>query len=98
MKLSINLTIVLLASALSAFSQTFTVLHSFSDSDGARPESPMVLDGDTLYGTTIQGGPGSRGNLFKLRTDGTGFEVLYGSTNVDWFEPRSVILDGDTLY
>jgi hypothetical protein len=47
--------------------QNFTVLHSFtpspgpggyyvSNSDGAQPQTRLVLSGNTLYGTASKGG------------------------------------------
>jgi uncharacterized repeat protein (TIGR03803 family) len=48
----------------------FTVLHKFlRDDDGAAPYAPLLLRGDTLYGTTFWGGP------FSVKIDGTGFEA-----------------------
>jgi uncharacterized repeat protein (TIGR03803 family) len=81
----------------------FTNLYSFSaisshlgttlvtNSDGANPDSGLVLSGSTLYGTTSQGGMngwfanGSNGyngsygsgTVFKINTDGTGFTNLH---------------------
>lgn len=46
---------------------TYTVLHNFSGSDGAQPESNLVLDDKgNLYGTAVTGGPGGAGVVFKL--------------------------------
>jgi hypothetical protein len=36
--------------------QTFTVLHSFTGSDGASPYGGLVLVGSTLYGMAAYGG------------------------------------------
>lgn len=49
-----------------------TVLHSFTDSpDGSQP-SRLIADGaGTLYGTTLTGGVGKLGTVYKL--SGTGF-------------------------
>ena len=44
-----------------------SVLHSFSGSDGAYPGAGVVLDAaGNLYGTTMQGGTGNSGTVFKL--------------------------------
>ena len=45
----------------------------YTNSDGAFPYSGLVLLGNTLYGTTTQGGSGGVGTVFSVNTDGTGF-------------------------
>jgi uncharacterized repeat protein (TIGR03803 family) len=51
--------------------QTLTVLHSFTDSDGANPFGGLVTDAaGNLYGTTESGGAYHSGTLFKLDTAG----------------------------
>lgn len=94
---------------------SFTVLHEFahtdspaSDSlvkndDGAAPEASLLQATDGyLYGTASTGGPNGRGTIFRLHTDGSGFEVVHvfsdltGSpgTNVDGALPLSGLIDG----
>ncbi|MFI5196989.1 MAG: choice-of-anchor tandem repeat GloVer-containing protein [Thermoanaerobaculia bacterium] len=79
----------------------FRLLHSFtftSADDGAAPSSSLVLDGSgNLYGTTGYGGTGRRGIVFRLRTDGTGFQLLhsFGGGAADGSDPSgSLTLDG----
>jgi uncharacterized repeat protein (TIGR03803 family) len=55
--------------------QTFTVLHSFSGSDGSGPAGE-ILSGDTLYGMTEYGGSYSNGSIYAVKIDGTGFKTL----------------------
>jgi uncharacterized repeat protein (TIGR03803 family) len=84
----------------------FQLLHRFSprtfntNADGVYPNSGLVLDGNTLYGMTWQGGLRTNGTLFKLKTDGTGFAVLWhfgkGKTGVTPI--GTLVLGGDTLY
>ncbi len=89
----------------------FTNLHSFTElftnsmgiytnSDGARPESSLVLSGNTLYGTASAGGPSGYGTVFAVNTDGTSFTTLYGFTNGnDGAVPAAgLALSGNTLY
>ena len=46
-----------------------TVLHDFTGgTDGSNPESGLIRKGNSLYGTTPDGGAYSVGTLFKLRT------------------------------
>jgi uncharacterized repeat protein (TIGR03803 family) len=100
----------------------FTNLYSFSvltydsssetdtNNDGGNPYAVLVLSGNTLYGTTEQGGSGGNGTVFAINTDRTGFTNLYsftaGSgpfggplTNSDGAGPLAgLILSGNTLY
>jgi uncharacterized repeat protein (TIGR03803 family) len=86
----------------------FTNLYSFTafpagyfNSDGSSPSAGLILSGNTLYGTTEEGGSGGNGTVFKLNTDGMGFTNLYsfGSSPSDGAEPQAgLILLGNTLY
>ena len=77
----------------------FAVLHAFTathdtasntsvNNDGANPFG-VVLSGNTIYGTAGLGGSSGNGTVYKVNTDGTGFEVLHnfgavsGVTNSD---------------
>jgi uncharacterized repeat protein (TIGR03803 family) len=50
--------------------------------DGAAPFAGVILSGDTLYGTAVDGGSGAVGTVFKVNVDGTGFTVLHGFTEL----------------
>jgi uncharacterized repeat protein (TIGR03803 family) len=90
----------------------FTNLYVFTGgSDGGWPYlGPLILSGNTLYGTTMRGGSGSgnsgNGTVFALNTDGTGFTNLHIFTatnslliNSDGAAPSGgLILSGNTLY
>jgi len=46
---------------------TYTLLHTFSGSDGAGPDANLILDDKgNLYGTTATGGPAGYGVAFEL--------------------------------
>jgi uncharacterized repeat protein (TIGR03803 family) len=45
--------------------------------NGATPIGGLLIDGDTMYGTTEAGGDHGSGVLYKLSTDGSGFQVLH---------------------
>ncbi len=89
-----------------AAAQTFTTLYSFSalssgtNSDGANPHADLVLSGNTLCGTTANGGAWGSGTVFKLTTDGTVFTNLYSFTGGgDGANPEAgLILSGNALY
>jgi uncharacterized repeat protein (TIGR03803 family) len=98
----------------------FTNLYSFSagvvtninfitNTDGAWPQSGVILSSNILYGTTWSGGSAGNGTVFKINTDGTGFTNLYFftatpalgnfQTNGDGANPYAgLILSGNTLY
>jgi len=92
-----------------ASAQTFTVLHTFTNSpDGANPTGGLILLGNALYGTTQTGGnanlgfagTSSGGTFFKINTDGTGYTNLYSFTggNNSRGPADSLILVGNTFY
>ncbi|MCL4786852.1 MAG: hypothetical protein KJ070_08670 [Verrucomicrobia bacterium] len=80
----------------------FTVLKSFGAdwTDAAEPMAGLVLAGDTLFGTTIAGGEGNEGTVFRINTDGSDYAVLHSfSFGVDGFAPQDgLACSGDTLY
>jgi uncharacterized repeat protein (TIGR03803 family) len=88
--------------------QSTTILHSFNNSDGANPECGLILSGDTLYGTTWEGGTNGTGAVFKVNRDGSSFANLHsfaaitgGSPpfNTDGVHPSAgLILSGSILY
>ena len=57
------------------------VLYRFTgDNDGGAPTSDLVLHNGSLYGTTLLGGPGHKGTVFKVDI-ATGTEsILHGFT------------------
>src|SRR5437667_143815 len=88
--------------------QTLTTLYSFSarsngdygtNSDGAQPKG-LVLSGNTLYGTTWQGGSSGNGTVFAINTNGTGFTILHRFTGGDdgGGPSAGLTLSGNTLY
>jgi uncharacterized repeat protein (TIGR03803 family) len=79
----------------------FTNLHSFVGFNGGWPQGGLICSGNTLYGTTKQGGGiGGAGTVFSLRTDGTEFRSLYTFTGgADGGAPTvGVTLVGNDLY
>jgi uncharacterized repeat protein (TIGR03803 family) len=91
----------------------FTILYSFNPSNGdGSGQKSMILSGNTLYGTTADGGSSGNGTVFAVDTDGTGFTNLhsfsslvrmtntpYLYTNSDGAIPQGgLVLSGDKLY
>ncbi len=81
--------------------QSITNLYSFTGgNDGSWPWAGVILSGNTLYGTTTQGGSSAAGTVFSIHTDGTGFTNLYVfAAGSDGAAPYSaLVLSGSTLY
>ena len=80
----------------------FAILHDFTNiNDGEFPYAGVILSGDTLYGTTENGGPtGRNGTIFSVKTNGTGFTVVYDfSGDVDGANPVApLLLSSGVLY
>lgn len=82
----------------------FTLLHSFSGgtADGSGPRAAPTLDGaGSLYGTTTAGGAANGGTVYRVGTDGTGFELLRSFTGgaTDGAEPWApLVLSNGVLY
>ena len=57
-----------------------TCIVSLAVSDGSYPYAGLILSGNTLYGTTIDGGSSGNGTVFAVNTDGTGFTNLHSFT------------------
>ena len=79
----------------------FTNLHYFTDgSDGGYPYAGLIFAGNTLYGTTLDGGARGVGTVFAINTNSSNFSVLHSFVYAsDGENPyASLVLAGDTLY
>ena len=87
----------------------FTILYNFSGrSDGGNPAGGLALSGNTLYGTTYDGGSSFAstnyygwGTVFAININGSGFTTLhtFASSPSDGANPwDGVLLSGNTLY
>ncbi len=67
---------------------------------GAQPIGSLTLSGTTLYGMTSYGGANNNGVIFKINTDGSGFQKLldFNYTNSGSHPEGSLTLFGTTLY
>jgi uncharacterized repeat protein (TIGR03803 family) len=60
----------------------FSTLVTFTGAqNGADPYGNLTLREDVLYGDTFTGGASNLGTVFKVKTDGTGFKLLYTFTD-----------------
>ena len=87
-----------------AHGQVFTTLHSFSGSDGAWPESTLVVASNVIYGITDSGGAYNNGVVFSMNTNGSDFRILHAFTGgADgaqdlWVPNASLLLVSNVLY
>jgi len=81
-----------------------TLLHQFQggSSDGSTPDhGKVVLVGSHLYGMTTNGGKKDKGVIFRIKTDGSGFEILHhfdGGSSDGEGPLGSLVAVGTTLY
>ena len=70
-----------------------TVLHDFQQSDGANPTAGLTVAADgSLYGTTMFGGAGSVGTLFRYDPGADTFATVYEFHGTDGAIPQSEVL------
>jgi len=76
----------------------FNEIKKWNTTDGPYPFQPEVglaRSGDTLYGTTSQGGTSGYGIIFRINIDGSGYAVI---KNLCCDGPFGVMSSGDSLY
>jgi uncharacterized repeat protein (TIGR03803 family) len=91
----------------------YQILHSFTGlsfidmllgntgntNDGVNPYATPLLIGSTLYGTTLFGGTNGYGTVFKINTDGSGFQLLHHFSATGGYAPQcTLVTDGTNLY
>ncbi len=73
----------------------YQVLYNFSNTpDGATSEKGVIQGSDgLLYGTTFYGGLFNNGTVFRLSTNGDGYQILHSFTNSpDGSNPQRLLL------
>jgi uncharacterized repeat protein (TIGR03803 family) len=72
---------------------------SFTGTNGRKPFGSLIYDGTFLYGMTQKGGTSDSGVIFKIKPDGTGFNIILDFSNVNSKKPfGTLIFDGTFLY
>jgi uncharacterized repeat protein (TIGR03803 family) len=74
----------------------YEVLHSFySTTDGYHAHGYLIMAGGWLYGMSPEGGEAGNGTAYRIRPDGSDFEVLhaFGSFPQDGTTPLGEFLD-----
>ncbi len=83
-------------------SNNITYIHEFcyGDSIGYRPYGSLLLSNDTLYGVITNGGTYGMGAIFKLKTDGSGFNKIFDfKDTTTGIKPESpLVLHNNILY
>ena len=95
--------VILSFACLTAFAQDYRILHHFTggSNDGSGPLGSLIQSGSTLYGMTRVGGSYDNGTIFKINTEGTGFQLLrsFVSASSDGQRPYgSLLLSGSSLF
>jgi uncharacterized repeat protein (TIGR03803 family) len=75
----------------------FQVMHDFAGapSDGNSTQSGLILGADgMLYGDTIWGGTHDAGTVFRIKTDGSGYEVLHNFNATNGAYYKSALVQG----
>jgi uncharacterized repeat protein (TIGR03803 family) len=73
--------------------------NTATNGDGANPQGGLVLSGNTLYGTTTDGGANTAGTVFAVNTDATDFRLLHTFDNSDGRDPTfGLTVSGNRLY
>jgi len=70
----------------------YTVIHNFlmTGGDGCNPQDALVAaTNGCLYGTTQNGGTYDQGAIFKMNTDGTGYNLLHSFAGTNGPGPLS---------
>ena len=85
--------------AISEEGGQYRLIHAFPNGphDGARPYAGLIEGSDgKLYGTTVAGGQGSRGVVFRLNKDGTVYEILraFSGFGADGWNPYGAVVEG----
>jgi uncharacterized repeat protein (TIGR03803 family) len=71
----------------------FTILHHFNGDDGENPQGRLIVGHDgLLYGTTLQGGSGGRGTVYKISTSGA-LTSLYSFPRLSAFNSVGVAVN-----
>jgi uncharacterized repeat protein (TIGR03803 family) len=86
---------LMLSGQLNAEQARLTVLHSFSGSDGAAPNSKLIAVGDEFWGTTASGGLWGYGSIFRISRTGELTSVYSFLGLGDGGQPQQLVLGPD---
>src|SRR5204863_735482 len=71
----------------------------YTNSDGAYPQTALLLAGNVLYGAANNGGTSGLGTLFAIGADGSGFRTVhsFSSASGGAYSSVGMVLSGNTL-
>ena len=76
-----------------------TILNFFGPATGLAPSESLIFDGTFLYGMTQAGGASSKGLIFKIKPDGSGYTDILDFNGTNGDHPYgSLISDSTFLY
>lgn len=76
----------------------FEVIHVFEGTThGYNPVGTLAISGTTLYGMTLFGGAHDLGTIFKIQTDGSGFQTLLDFDGSNGALPYTSLLVSDNV-
>jgi uncharacterized repeat protein (TIGR03803 family) len=86
--------------SISTNGSNYTILHSFSGSDGENPTTIPVVSNGIIYGTTYAGGSNNDGVIYRLGASGSNsFNILHTFDGSGGTAPNGdLLLAGGTLY
>lgn len=69
----------------------YTVVKSFNTvGDFMNPPTGVIISGDYLYGIGSYGGSQNKGGIFRVRKDGTSYEILHEFNGADGEYPTAI--------
>ncbi len=98
--MNIRITILLFTLIAFQIKAQYSSIYTFSvPADGSQPYGNLFYDQGYLYGATQSGGSANKGTIYKVKTDGTGYETLLNFDDSTGYWPcGALISDGNFLY
>ncbi|HTB32813.1 MAG TPA: T9SS type A sorting domain-containing protein [Bacteroidia bacterium] len=73
--------------------------YLFAGPNGISPYGNLIISGNVLFGITKNGGAGGFGDIFSIKTDGSGFKELKEFYTINGVDPQgSLLLEDTNLY
>jgi uncharacterized repeat protein (TIGR03803 family) len=79
----------------SVFDISSVIFRFRSDFQGVNPQAQLLEKDGYVYGSAPYQGAGKKGTLFRLKLDGSGFQVVHTFTNADGANPDASLIAGD---
>ena len=93
---ALALSVIAQSSAVRA--ATITTLHTFGTGTDGQYPSTVIVNGAVLYGIAPDGGTTNDGIIYRINSNGTGYQILHTFGGTDGFFPNGLTLVGTTLY